>query len=1310
MDMWQKVIGIVVLPASCAAANDPALAHPPRQDSASLVRTNAVDRAALLRQARYWQSQGREDLCIEALAKLLRVLPDDTGALAALALAQTRANLGEQATMTLQRLRQLDSHHRVFAQVAALDRLAKVDRDRLRQIRMLAKAGRTDEALAAMRTLFPQGRPTPELDLEYWQMVGANQDTWREAYAGLAALAREYPDNVRFRVALADHILVRRPDDRASLNLLMKLSRLPAFEALARPVWRRAMLRLTPDSRHVALIQTYLKQERSKDVAVIDYLASMQTALEERRRLLADPRYQAKVAAMALFDAGKDGQAEERLGAALRGYPDDPELLGALGVLRMRQGFHTEAEAYFLQASRAAPSSAARWNAMARTAQYWSLLKEVSGSMDGADLALAESKVREAIALDTTAPDAWVAAGKVYVAQKQFDKAETAYRQALLRDKKAFSAVRGLAMLYLDSGRDEDAARECAQAPLSAQQRLELDQDVGAVHAGRLQAQAELELKEDRADAAVDTLARALKYTPDNPWLRLDLARLLASEGMPEAGDALFDELLSQRPDDASARYAAALYQSGRGQEARALTTLERIADGARTDSMTGLQRRLWVAAVAQNAQHLAAGGDRGAAAALLSRSAGAIGDDAELALDVAAAQVDAGDTDGATVLLGRHLPTYGTAAESGLRYARLLERMDANVGLEAQFGRLARLALSSEQTAELAAMRKSALLRRVAALRTVGAPEVALHELDGAPMPVRDDADLLAAQARIVRGLGRTDEAIAAYDRLLELKPDDASATINRIETLIEAGRRQEALARIGEAARRPDQSADYVTDLAGALIALKRYDAAAAVNAVAIERYPQHPRARLQASELAELRGDAPLALRSLQQGLALQAALRAEPAGVPLTRLSLVSDESGKPYLAVQPATADAAATLGAVTGPYRRLAAMLDADAPWIVGAVDRKSRAGTAGKSALHATEIPLEWRLPLRGGARLALRAEAVRYDAGTLDPADREAATFGSALLCQAACSSPLGQDGAGVALSAAIDHGTWHADIGTTPLGFPLHSLVGGVARKGDLGPLGYTIEASRRAVTSSVLSYAGMVDPNTGRKWGGVTATGARLGMSLDQGGVVGGWASLGRYRLAGTNVEANYRTQAMAGLTVRIINDDDRMLSVGLTKMDWHHSENAGEYTFGHGGYYSPARYKSTSLPVTYAHRFDRWSLAVRAAISTSRSMTDEAAYFPTDPALQARADALTARTSSNARYGGTSGGGRSHAISLAAEYQLGPRLFIGGRAELDRSPDYAPNHVLLYFRYAVGRTSAAKPVDLLPQAIYPSSQN
>ena len=65
---------------------------------------------------------------------------------------------------------------------------------------------------------------------------------------------------------------------------------------------------------------------------------------------------------------------------------------------------------------------------------------------------------------------------------------------------------------------------------------------------------------------------------------------------------------------------------------------------------------------------------------------------------------------------------------------------------------------------------------------------------------------------------------------------------------------------------------------------------------------------------------------------------------------------------------------------------------------------------------------------------------------------------------------------------------------DIGATGVGFPVTNVVGGLAKTGTLGRYGYKLEAFRRPITGSLLSYAGARDPVSGELWGGVVATGA------------------------------------------------------------------------------------------------------------------------------------------------------------------------------------------------------------------------
>src|SRR5262249_52364144 len=142
-----------------------------------------------------------------------------------------------------------------------------------------------------------------------------------------------------------------------------------------------------------------------------------------------------------------------------------------------------------------------------------------------------------------------------------------------------------------------------------------------------------------------------------------------------------------------------------------------------------------------------------------------------------------------------------------------------------------------------------------------------------------------------------------------------------------------------------------------------------------------------------------------------------------------------------------------------------------------------------------------------------------------------------------------------------------------------------------------------------------------------WGGVVSNGVRVNVSRDSGGDYGAWGLAGLYRLAGRNVKDNDKTEVMAGFYRRFVNEDNQQLAAGLSGMLWWFSEDAGEFTFGHGGYYSPKSYSSVSLPVSYAMRTDEISFYARASVSVSWSESHRAPYYPTDPALQAQAEAL-----------------------------------------------------------------------------------
>lgn len=48
---------------------------------------------------------------------------------------------------------------------------------------------------------------------------------------------------------------------------------------------------------------------------------------------------------------------------------------------------------------------------------------------------------------------------------------------------------------------------------------------------------------------------------------------------------------------------------------------------------------------------------------------------------------------------------------------------------------------------------------------------------------------------------------------------------------------------------------------------------------------------------------------------------------------------------------------------------------------------------------------------------------------------------------------------------------------------MGFDVVDVVGGISYSSDLGPIGYTVNAHRRPISSSLLAFAGQKDTNTG-----------------------------------------------------------------------------------------------------------------------------------------------------------------------------------------------------------------------------------
>lgn len=340
--------------------------------------------------------------------------------------------------------------------------------------------------------------------------------------------------------------------------------------------------------------------------------------------------------------------------------------------------------------------------------------------------------------------------------------------------------------------------------------------------------------------------------------------------------------------------------------------------------------------------------------------------------------------------------------------------------------------------------------------------------------------------------------------------------------------------------------------------------------------------------------------------------------------------------------------------------------------------DYSSSSGTPGYSDLKMQTTMLHVDAPLSDG-KVWFQTDKVSINAGSLSKGNESWGTCG-----EKTCFGVPKQTADGVSLATGWKNQTWQMDIGTTPLGFDIVDVVGGISYKGDIGDIGYTLNLHRRPVANSLLAFAGQRDPNTNTTWGGVRATGGGVSMSYDQGNEQGAWASVDADSLTGRNVEDNWRMRWMAGYYYKLINEDNQRLAIGANNMLWHYNKDLSDYTLGQGGYYSPQRYISFSVPINWRKRTENWSWELSSSASWSHSQTSTRKIYPLASLLQN--GNITYPEGADTRGGGSSNGFGYTAQALV-ERRLNENWSIGAGIDLQHAKDYTPSHAMLYLRYS-----------------------
>jgi len=234
-----------------------------------------------------------------------------------------------------------------------------------------------------------------------------------------------------------------------------------------------------------------------------------------------------------------------------------------------------------------------------------------------------------------------------------------------------------------------------------------------------------------------------------------------------------------------------------------------------------------------------------------------------------------------------------------------------------------------------------------------------------------------------------------------------------------------------------------------------------------------------------------------------------------------------------------------------------------------------------------------------------------------------------------------------------------------------------------------LSLILTGERRAVTDSLLSYVGLEDKYSGKRWGRVTKNGGSLQLSYDDGDA-GFYVGGGGYSYLGENVASNTSMNTNAGVYLRPYHDDFREVKTGLSMSWMDFSKNLSQFTFGQGGYFSPQNYVSVSLPIDYSQKIDNWKLKLGGSVGYQSYSQDSSDYFPTNDNWQQLLEgAVESGFAKTATYKGTSENGIGYTMRAGVDYNVNKAMTIGGKVGYDTFGSYNESTAGLYFRYMLG---------------------
>lgn len=274
-----------------------------------------------------------------------------------------------------------------------------------------------------------------------------------------------------------------------------------------------------------------------------------------------------------------------------------------------------------------------------------------------------------------------------------------------------------------------------------------------------------------------------------------------------------------------------------------------------------------------------------------------------------------------------------------------------------------------------------------------------------------------------------------------------------------------------------------------------------------------------------------------------------------------------------------------------------------------------------------------------------------------------------------------------------AQLSTNTFGLAFGTSPQGFAVHNLIGGIRFRPLDGP--FTFMAQRESVKDSLLSYAGARDPGTDLRWGGVVANTGTVSFSsvprnnaVDR--TVGFYASGSYSFLQGLNVPDNWSASGDAGLYWQMFQG----FTLGFNGGAMHYDRNLSYFSFGQGGYFSPQEYYLASIPISWYSQHARFEYQIKFSGGMQYLYEDKSKFYPVLPGSAPVTQGFYATNSSTAP---------NYDLDLRLGYRVAPHVYLGTFATANNARNYYRQSAGFSLKFMIDRIPVRTdlPVNSIP---------